>query len=71
MSSNKPSRKYQGLSQEEWRSRIRYGYERGVKVRIIAQELGSTFGSIKVQAHRMGLIHPSGHGRKPLPAEGG
>lgn len=45
---------------------IRAGYEAGTKVAEIARQCESTPGSVKVIAHKMGLVHPFAvHARVP------
>ncbi len=39
---------------------LREGYEAGESVKAIAERAGLTYGSAKVIASRMGLIHPCG-----------
>jgi len=41
------------------REAIRRGYEAGKRVQQIADETGSTYGSVKVLASKMGLRHPN------------
>lgn len=45
---------------------LREGYAKGEPVKAIAERAGLTYGSAKVIAHRMGLVHPSGDPARDL-----